>query len=610
MEKVMSSYIVGIDLGTTNSVVAYTERPEDGAADASDIRLFRIPQLVDAGVVEKREMLPSFIFLPEAHDVGRGATALPWDAEPDAVVGEFARKRGGELPQRLISSAKSWLCNTMVDRKAENLPWKGPQEVSKMSAVTASAAILRHMRDAWNHEMAADDPALRLENQEIYLTVPASFDAVARELTVQAAALSGLAHVTLLEEPQAALYAWIESMGDDWRSKVKKGETLLVCDIGGGTSDFSLIGISEEDGELSLERIAVGDHLLVGGDNMDLALAWYVKSKMDAKGQKLDDWQMRGLGHSIRSVKEKILSGGTNGPEPVTILGRGSGLIGGTLKSEMDEKEVDQVILEGFLPLCSVGERPVQKRRSGLREMGLVYEQDPSISRHMAWFLARQGGDGWQNACIPDAVLFNGGIMKSAAVRERILGVVDYFREEVGNDTPVREVEAGDYDLSVARGAAYYGLARLGRGIRIRGGLSRSYYVSVEAAMPAIPGMPAPMKALCVAPMGMEEGTEERVASEEFVLYVGEPVAFDIMASASRRDDAPGDVIDSWADGEMEDLTSIETTLEGEWGTAIPVQFEIRVTEIGTLEFWCVATEGDKRWKLEFNVRERDDAGY
>lgn len=606
----MTAYIVGIDLGTTNSVVAYTEKPADGADGPSDIRLFRIPQLVDAGVVEKREMLPSFIFLPEAHDVGRGATALPWDAAPASVVGEFARKRGGELPQRLIASAKSWLCNTMVDRTAENLPWKGPDEVSKMSSVTASAAILHHIRDAWNHEMAQGAPEHRLEHQELYLTVPASFDAVARELTVQAAAMAGLTRVTLLEEPQAALYAWIESMGENWRKKVKKGETLLVCDVGGGTTDFSLIGISEEAGELSLERIAVGDHLLVGGDNMDLALAWYVKSKMDAKGQRLDDWQMRGLGHAIRSVKERVLSGVSTGTESVTILGRGSGLIGGTLKCELDSSEVEQVILEGFLALCSIGDRPVRKLRSGLREVGLVYEQDPSISRHIAWFLARQGGEGWQNACIPDAVLFNGGIMKSEAVRERILGVVDYFREEVGNATPVREVEAGDYDLSVARGAAYYGLARLGRGIRIRGGLSRSYYVSVEAAMPAIPGMPAPVKALCVAPMGMEEGTERRVASEEFVLYVGEPVAFDIMASASRRDDSPGDVIESWGDGDMEDLTSIETTLEGEWGTAIPVNFEIRVTEIGTLEFWCVATHGEKRWKLEFNVRERDDAGY
>ena len=606
----MTSYIVGIDLGTTNSVVAYTEKPAEGADGASDIRLFRIPQLVDAGVVEKRDMLPSFIFLPEIHDVGRGGTALPWDPEPSAVVGEFARKRGAELPQRLIASAKSWLCNSMVDRNAENLPWKGPDEVSKMSAVTASAAILKHMRDAWNHEIAGDDAAKCLENQEIYLTVPASFDAVARELTVQAAALAGLLHVTLIEEPQAALYAWIESMGDGWRTKVKKGETLLVCDIGGGTSDFSLIGITEEDGELALERIAVGDHLLVGGDNMDLALAWFVKSKLEAKGKKLDDWQMRGLGHSIRSVKERILSGDATGVEAVTILGRGSGLIGGTIKSEVSPEEVHEILLEGFLPLCSVGDRPAQKRRSGLREMGLVYEQDPSVSKHMAWFLARQGGEGWQNACIPDAVLFNGGIMKSEVVRERILGVVDYFREEVGNATPVREVAADDYDLSVARGAAYYGLARLGKGIRIRGGLSRSYYVSVEAAMPAIPGMPAPMKALCVAPMGMEEGTETRVKSEEFVLYVGEPVGFDILASSSRRDDASGDVLDTWQEEEMEALTSIETTLEGAVGTAIPVQFEIQVTEIGTLEFWCVATEGDKRWKLEFNVRERDDAGY
>lgn len=311
-------YIIGIDLGTTNTVAAYAEIPADPGR-APDIRIFRIPQLVDAGVIEKRDLLPSFILVPGPHDLPDGALALPWEEQGTTAAGEFARNRGAEIPHRLISSTKSWLCHTLVDRNAKILPWQGLKDAGKLSPVEASAAILRHIRNAWNHEMAGDE-TLRMENQEILLTVPASFDAVARELTVQAAAMADLKHVTLLEEPQAAFYAWIDDAGDRWREMVKKGDLILICDVGGGTSDFSLIRVSESGGNLDLERIAVGDHLLVGGDNMDLTLAHAVSLQMAVSGTRLDAWQMNGLWHSCRQAKEKLFSSPDAAEAPVTIL--------------------------------------------------------------------------------------------------------------------------------------------------------------------------------------------------------------------------------------------------------------------------------------------------
>ena len=598
-------YIIGIDLGTTNSVAAYT-RVDELTGDRAEINIFPIPQLVGEGSVTARDILPSFLFLPESHDVVRGGLALPWNSENAMAVGEFARNRGEEIPMRLISSAKSWLCHTLVDRNKAILPWKGSDDLSKMSPVEASAAILHHIRDAWNHAMATDDEKNAMEHQDIYLTVPASFDAVARELTVKAASMAGFEHITLLEEPQAAFYAWIDSRKDAFRKSVKKGDLILVCDVGGGTTDFSLIRITDKDGELSLERLCVGNHLLVGGDNMDLALSYTVAQKFAGKGTRLDAWQMRGLSHTCRSAKEKILSDTTTAEVPVTVLGRGSGLIGGTLRETLTRSDMDTVILNGFFPNCGPHDRPVEKKRAGLRELGLSYESDPAITRHLAAFLAMNPGtDGSPE--IPDAVLFNGGIMKAPGVRQRIIGLLKQWSESLSQAKDVREIDAVDFDLSVARGAAYYGLARRGKGIRIRAGLERSYYVAIESSMPAIPGMAAPLKALCVAAHGMEEGTDAVIDSEEFVLVIGESVVFDILGSTRRKDDQPGTLVDEWSPGEIEGIASIETTLSGEAGNIIPVYFEIRVTEIGTLEFRCVSRETGQKWKLEFNVRENDD---
>ncbi len=597
-----AQYIIGIDLGTTNSVVAYTQ-VADIEAQRPDIRVFNVPQRVDAGAIEALKMLPSFVLVPPPAEIE--GLKMPWERETQTVVGEFARERGSEMPTRLISSSKSWLCHGLVDRNQPILPWEAPEDVRKFSPVEASSLILEHIRQAWNREMAQRpdgglDESRCMENQEIFLTVPASFDAVARELTVKAAGLAGLKRVTLIEEPQAVFYAWIEASGDRWREMTQPGDIILVCDVGGGTTDFSLIRVDEEDGRLALERIAVGNHLLVGGDNMDLALAYSVAQRLAAEGTRLDSWQMRAVWHSCRKVKEALLADEDLERYHLTVLGRGSSLIGGTVKTFVSQVEAKRVILDGFFPACERDARPTQPPAAGIRELGLTYEADPAITHHLAHFIDRQLGGEQGKERFPTGVLFNGGVMKPRKLRGRIL---DQLRSWGQDFARVREIQSDNLDLAVAHGAVYYGLARRGRGIRIRSGLNKSYYIGVAAAMPAVPGIPAPMKALCVAPFGMEEGTEADIRSREFVLAVGEPVHFDFLGSSLRQEDPVGEIVEDWQ-GDLEEITTIETTLDGEAGSHIPVTIQVRVTEIGTLELWCVSASDGRRWKLEFNVRE------
>lgn len=603
-------YIIGIDLGTTNSVVSFAEI-KTLADEKPDIKIFEIPQLVAPGTIEKRAVLPSFILIPGKHDVPAEGLQLPWKNEANLAVGEFARDRGAELPQRLISSSKSWLCNTMVDRNKPILPWEISDSEQKKSPVEASAEILKHIRDAWDFTMATQDGKekkhLKMQNQEIFLTVPASFDAVARELTVKAAQNAGLTNISLLEEPQSAFYAWIESNAKVWRKQIKKGDLVLVCDIGGGTTDFSLIKVTEEHGELVLERISVGNHLLVGGDNMDLALAYAISQQLtQEKGTRLDSWQVRGLWHSCRLAKEALLSQPDRKEYPVTILGRGSGLIGGTIKTNLDRETIEKVILDGFFPQCEKTATPVIVQKTGIREMGLVFESDPAVSHHLAKFLSLSD-DSPGDFSLPNKILFNGGIMKSRMIRKRIMEIVSSWSTEEGGEAP-KEIQAVNFDLSVARGATYFGFAKRGKGIRIRGGLNKSYYVGIAAAMPAVPGLPAPIKSVCVGSFGMEEGTTEKITGQEFALIVGEPVVFDFLGSIKRHNDKVGTIVEDW-EGEIEKITTLEATLEGNHGNIIPVYLEVRVTEIGTLELWCVSRQDGNRWKLEFNVREKESSG-
>ncbi|MDY6909956.1 MAG: Hsp70 family protein [Thermodesulfobacteriota bacterium] len=601
---IQPKYVVGIDLGTTHCVLAYAPVPQS-RWDEPQIRIFPVPQLTAPGEVASQPLLPSFLFLPGPHDVPEGGLALPWNEGLDYAVGDFARKRGAEIPNRLVSSAKSWLCHSGVDRLKPILPWDSPAEARRVSPLEATACYLRHLRDAWNHTHAKEDDSARLEIQEIFLTVPASFDAVARELTVKAAEAAGLERLTLLEEPQAAFYAWIESQGDRWRKNVWVGDCVLVCDLGGGTTDFSLIRVEEEHGEMVLRRVAVGDHILLGGDNMDLTLAYALQAKLSERGVRLDGWQFRGLWHACRTAKERLLTDPNRETEPIVVLGRGSSLIGGTLRTELTREEVTRILLEGFFPLCGPDDFPQSRPKVGFREMGLPYESDPAVTRHLARFLSRQGSGEEPGEACPTGVLFNGGVMKPEIVRERVVTLLSRWR----GGEPLRRLESPDLDLAVARGAAAYGLARHGHGVRIRAGAPRSFYIGIESAMPTVPGVPTPIKALCVVPFGMEEGTREVIREKEFGLVVGEDAVFPLLASGSRKDDRPGDVVEDWS-GEIDEVVSMETHLpisaEDAGGTVIPVWLESAFTEVGTLEIWCVSREDERRWKLEFNLRESE----
>lgn len=609
-----SRYVVGIDLGTTNSAVAYFDT---GAGDEPALQYLMIPQVVQPGVVEERPLLPSFLYLPGPGEQPAGSLKLPWAADRDFAVGEFARVFGTQVPTRLVASAKSWLSHTAIDRKQPILPWKAPENGRKVSPLEASTHYLKHLVEAWNHLVARDVADHRLENQDIILTVPASFDAVARELTVEAARAAGLEKITLLEEPQAAFYFWIDASKDRWREQVDVGDVILVCDVGGGTTDLTLIAVSEEAGQLVLTRVAVGDHILLGGDNMDLALAHHAAQAFAAKGTKLDAGQMHMLWHSSRMAKENLFTNAGADSAPVTVLGRGSRVIGGTLKTDLSRTDVEKVLVEGFFPVCPADAQPQRQRTVGFQEIGLPYAADPAISKHLAQFLGRNAevlnqpsplkGEGRvrgrkKKTSQPAAVLFNGGVFKAAPLRERLLDILGQWNKASG----IKELAAPDLDRAVAAGAAYYGLVRRGKGIRIRGGTGRSYYIGVETSLPAVPGSPPPLKALCVVPFGMEEGTEADVPGQEFGLIVGEPAEFRFLGSNLRRNDTVGLLLDDW-EGQIDELAPLATTLEspGKEGRTVPVHLHSKVTEVGTLELWCLSRDGKQRWKLEFNVREK-----
>jgi hypothetical protein len=600
-----SRYVVGIDLGTTNCTVAYVDT---SAGDAAPIQQLAIPQVVAAGDVAARATLPSFLYLPGPNEQPAGALRLPWAPERDFAAGEFARNFGSQVPTRLVSSAKSWLCHAGIDRRGPILPWKAPESTRHVSPLEACKLYLQHLAEAWNHQMAADNATARLDLQEVVLTVPASFDAAARELTVEAAKAAGLVHLTLLEEPQAAFYAWLDAHRDAWRKNVKVGELILVADVGGGTTDFTLIEVGSEDGNLALTRLAVGEHILLGGDNMDLALAHHAASQFADKGVKLDGGQMQLLTHSCRKAKEALLADPKLKSAPVTVLGRGSKVIGGTLQTELARGEVEKSLVNGFFPEVPADAAPARARAMGLTELGLPYAADPSVTKHLAAFLGRQAESLKERGthALPSAVLFNGGVFKAEPLRDRFKRVLDSWAKSAKADK-VRELPGTDLDLAVSRGAAYYGLVRRGKGVRIRGGTARSYYVGIETALPAVPGGAPPIKALCVAPFGMEEGTGADVPGQEFGLVVGEPVEFRFLGSTVRRDDVPGTLVEDWQDT-VDELAPVATKLDAAGapsGRVVPVHLHSRVTELGLLELSCRSRDGTESWKLEFNVREK-----
>lgn len=602
-------YAIGVDLGTTHCALSYVDLELSEGEEIAQ-HVLPVPQAVAPGEVEARPLLPSFLYLPHPSELEPGAAALPWNPTPAHLVGEIARRLGAKTPIRLVSSAKSWLCHSGVDRRGKILPVDAPEEVTRISPLEASTQYLAHLRDAWNHK----HPEAPFDAQDVVLTVPASFDPAARELTAEAAKAAGYARLTLLEEPQAALYAWIQQSGGQWRERVRVGDVILVIDVGGGTTDFSLIAVHEKDGALQLERVAVGDHILLGGDNMDLALAYTVKAKLEAAGKKIDEWQLRALTHGCRQAKEVLLSDGEATSVPLVVPSRGSKLIGGSLRTELTRDEVSRVVLEGFFPEVSHDARPQSRARTALTQLGLPYAQDAGITRHLAAFLARQVGATQElfetradaSFLHPTAILFNGGVLKAGAIAERLTSVVQSWLAADGGE-PARVLEGADLDCAVARGAAYYGYAREGGGVRIRGGLAQAFYVGVESAMPAVPGIEPPLHALCVAPFGLEEGSAPQAPPRELGLVVGEPVRFRFFASSVRRDDAIGTLLERWDEGELVELGQIEATLPEEGarpGEVVPVRLRARVSELGTLVLEAIPRAGDHVWKVELDVRD------
>lgn len=608
-----AQFAVGIDLGTTNSVLSFV-RLDAMAGEVSAVEVFPISQLITPGAVESRSQLPSFLYQAHSDEIRSEDVALPWRGSDRSLVGEIARHLGSKTPIRLVGSAKSWLSHAQVDRKAPILPVQSPPEVPRISPLDASIAYLRHLKNAWDFQF----PEASLAEQDLVITVPASFDPGARELTVEAARRVGLGHAVLLEEPQSAVYSWIQASSGDWRNQVRPGETILVVDVGGGTTDFSLIAVSETEGSLTLERVAIGDHILLGGDNMDLALAYGIRAKLDREGKRLEPWQLQCLTHGARDAKEKLLGDASLDEVAIAVPSRGSSLIGGTLRTSLTRNEVLETVVDGFFPRLSVDDRPHQSARAGLTTLSLPYAQDARITAHLAAFLSRhidathqtlghmEGGS--RRFLHPSVVLLNGGVFRSRELVDRLLSVINRWLEEDGVP-PARILEGIDLDLAVSRGAAYYGHVRKGPGVRIRGGTGAAYYVGVESSVPAVPGMAPPLEALCIAPFGMEEGSEAALPPYEFGLIVGEPVHFRFFSSKVRRLDEVGTRLDWWAEDELQELAAIEVTLPAEkylQGEVVPVVLGAKVTETGTLQLEAVARDGGQRWKVEFEVRERD----
>lgn len=633
---VPSRYVVGIDLGTTNSAVAYVDTMAgDGSAEsaARRVRTFAIPQLVAPGVVEARETLPSFHYQRAEGELPAGAMRLPWMREDgQCAVGVFARNHGAIVPGRLIASAKSWLCHAGIDRMAELLPWHGASDVERLSPVEVSSRYLAHIRAAWNHKF----PKSPLEDQDVVLTLPASFDEVARELTIRAAARAGLPRVVLIEEPQAAIYQWIDAHEQNWQDLVRPGQKILICDVGGGTSDFTLIHVgTDSQGKTQFHRVAVGEHLILGGDNLDLALAHHVERKLAGDG-KLEPRQWSVLVQSCRQVKETLL--GDNPPEEfvLSLPGSGSRLIGGSVQVAITRHEVQELLVDGFFPFVRLDEKPTA-RRSGFQEFSLPYAADAAITRYLAAFLTAhrfvavpnqprsdtepqitQGSQSEtpfasfapfainqassavdQDPARPDVVLLNGGVFDASLLRARLLDVISSWFPGASSDWRPQLLENERRDLAVARGAAYYGLVRRGFGVRIAAGLARSYFIGAETAQES-------PSAVCLVPAGTEEGQEIDLTQCRFNLLIRQPVEFPLYVSSTQLVARAGDVLPIDPE-QMKSLPPIRTVLQSGKKTAgaesISVNLHARLTEIGTLDLWCGETDGSRTWKLQFDVR-------
>lgn len=594
MEKTKKSkFIIGIDLGTTNSAVAYIKRHEE--AEFPTIELYEIPQLIAPGEGAPLRTLPSFLYIAGEYDISAESLWLPWDETIRYGVGTFAREQGALVPGRLVSSAKSWLCYPEVDRRAKILPWGSDLGSDARSPVETSAIYLKHIRDGWNYEHGETEDS-RFENQEIVLTVPASFDEEARELTVEAAQEAGFTNLTLLEEPLAAFYSWVVTHHESFEKYVADKETILVCDVGGGTSDFSLIKVSRSNDEVKFERTAVGEHLLLGGDNVDYALTYQVQNQIT---NKLSLQQRASLLRQCCSAKEKLLSDDSQQEINIAIAGSGSSLVGGLVQTTLTRSQVLNLILEGFLPITELADLAKHEKRSGLREIGLPYESDPAITRHLAEFLTRAGAQ--EGVVRPDAILFNGGFFKPSILRVRVAeALMNWFDDGQGWLPKMLSNDA--LDTAVAIGAAYYGFVRRQGGIRVGSGSARAYYIGINLDTPTHEDQTT---VVCVLPRGTEEGTKLVLDSRRFELQANRPVSFTLWSSTSRQGDKLGDVITT----KVQDLhphSPLVTVIRfGKRSTDIniPVKVVTEFTEVGTLEIWCQSQVSEHRWRLQFQLR-------
>ena len=605
-------FSLGIDLGTSNCAMALTY------LDTDRTEIVPIPQILAANQLGEKPTLASALYLPHPEEFRPGSFPLPWDNGLElGIVGQFARDHGALVPDRLVTSAKSWLSNPHIDPKQRTLPWRFDSAEEKLSPFECSRRYLQHLKGTFLQTAQAQGREWELSDGQIVVTVPASFDEVARSLTAEAAEAAGLGHVTLLEEPQAAFYAWAARAGRQWRDAVTPGDIILVCDIGGGTADFSLIAVTDVAGNLELERISVGEHILLGGDNMDLALAYTLQARLEAEGKSLDAWQFLALVHAAARAKITLFEDASLAEAPIAVPSRGSSLFAKTIATVLDRASLSQIVLDGFFAQTALDDLPREARRTGLREFGLPYASDPVVSKHLARFLTRSlqnvqaseqlgalvGARASGPALMPTAVLFNGGVFKAGPIRARMLDLLASWNGE----QEVRELEGFEPDLAVAQGAAIYGQHRAtGGGMRIKAGAARSYYVGLETSMPAISGFRPPVKALCVVPQGMQEGTEQLIEGRTFGLVTGEAAEFRFFSSAVRSGDAPGQILPD-AERELEETRLLEVELPAlpdvPAGQVVPVRIEAVVTELGTLELWMRHTNSDRRWKIEFQVR-------
>ncbi len=549
---------VGIDLGTTNSALAYIEPVQGELPDYPEIKVLQIPQYVAPGHIEPRRTLPSFLFLGD-----------------QTYVGTYARDQGALVPTKSVHSAKSWLSNPEVDRTAKILPWDAQEGGRVLSPVEVSSAILAHIRDAWNQTHPADP----LAAQDIVLTVPASFDEEARELTVQAARDAGLEKLTLVEEPAAAFYSWIANHLAQSQKSLFDGQLVLVCDVGGGTSDFTLVRVKREGDRIEFTRTAVGKHLLLGGDNLDLTLAWLVESKLNTQ---LSIRQRSGLRRQCAAAKERMLADPNLKSVEITVLGAGSSLVGGTLKTEILREEALELTLEGFLPFCGLDDQPADEKRSLFRELGLPYVSDPAVTKHLAAFLSANEG------ARPDAILFNGGFFIPEICQQRVADVMERW---FGHRPLV--LENRDLDLAVAVGAAYYSYVKAtGAGLLVRGGLPRSYYVGIGE-----------QESVCLVPRGAEEGQTIELDSQDLHLVANKPVSFRLYSSLTRVDDKVGDMLPAMEDLHLHAPLNAVIRFGKSGERLVPVKLRAHLTEVGTLEVWADSKISEHRWRLQFELR-------